>query len=522
MKWKDLLHNTFHFFALANAYSTSLYASAETSLRELQLTSASAPSAATDWWSTDSIKTLRVDRGWVKSAKFSPDGKWVASAGDPNGAIHIWDAASGGAAISTIEAHTNKIGSIDFSIDGTKLVSGSYDSKVKIWNVGSGGALTLRNTFDHGDEVQAVKFSPDGKYVASGGWDSMIKIWNPSGGVQTENCVASGDYYDEDGGLCYTLHGHTNYTLSLAFTPDSKTLASGSDDKMVRLWDMENGTELGLFAGHTSPVNSVDFTQDGTQLASGSVYKTINIWDFHNNNLIRNQTITAHINSVNSVAFSPDGKYLASGSFDASVKLWKRTSNYDLVVTFNAHADPVYSVNFSPDSQKIASTTNDKTIRIWGKPCKPGQYGSHPDCTSCAPGTFTNKRGMDRCIPCAAGAFQEDEGAKECVKCAVGGFCPGDGTDGSGFTLCPVGTCNDIKGGTNEASCIKCSIALGTLHLIAAGSFVLCVLLYLYLRYTIKLLAAKKAEFVMKEAEAKRIAAEEQGLEFVLLTETVH
>ena len=166
---------------------------------------------------------------------------------------------------------------------------------------------------------------------------------------------------------------------------------------------MEDGTKLGSFVGHADSIESVDFTLDGTQLASGSYDSKTIIWDFDNSNLNRNQTITAHDDSVASVAFSPDGKYLASGSWDNSVKIWKRGNNYNIVVTFNAHKDYVYSVNFSPDSQKIASASEDNTIRIWGKACKPGQYGSHPNCTSCAPGTFTNKGGMDRYIPCAAG-----------------------------------------------------------------------------------------------------------------------
>ena len=83
---------------------------------------------------------------------------------------------------------------------------------MKIWNVDSGGALSLNNTLDHGGSVNVVKFSPDGKYVASGGHDNKIRIWN------------------EDGGILHTLTGHTDWVSSLVFTPNSNTLVSGSGD----------------------------------------------------------------------------------------------------------------------------------------------------------------------------------------------------------------------------------------------------------------------------------------------------
>jgi len=162
----------------------------------------------------------------------------------------------GGAAIQNLTDHTSAVNSLDFNSDGTKLVSGSDDKTVKLWNIGNSGILSNPITLNkHTNAVYAVKFSLDGKFIASGSKDSKIKIWDVNDG----------------GALIHTLTEHTGMVTCLSFSPDGKTLASGSHDGPIRLWDMENGgTAIGLFRGHTRMVNSIDFSPDGTELASGS------------------------------------------------------------------------------------------------------------------------------------------------------------------------------------------------------------------------------------------------------------
>jgi eukaryotic-like serine/threonine-protein kinase len=160
--------------------------------------------------------------------------------------------------------------------------------------------------------------------------------------------------------LTYTLRGHTEGIYSVAFSPDSKLLASGSDDSTVKLWDVTSGRELKTLKGHTWNVISVDFSPDGRTLASGSRDYAIKLWDVDSGRELK--TLTGHSHQVHSVAFSPDGKILASGSNDRTAKIWDMTSWRELKTL--RHPEEVMAAEFSPDGKQLASCSGN-SIMLW-------------------------------------------------------------------------------------------------------------------------------------------------------------
>jgi WD40 repeat protein len=203
--------------------------------------------------------------------------------------------------------------------------------------------------FGHTDIVFSVAFSPDGKTLASGSGDDTIILWD----------VASRQPLGEP------LQGHSNWVLSVAFSPDGKTLASGSGDDTIILWDVASRQPLGKpLRGHTSSVYSVAFSPDGKTLASGSSDNSIRLWDVASRQPL-GKPLQGHAGSVYSVAFSPDGKTLASGSYDNTVRLWDVANRQSLGEPLQGHSSWVYSVAFSPDGKTLASGGGDRAIRLW-------------------------------------------------------------------------------------------------------------------------------------------------------------
>ena len=180
--------------------------------------------------------------------------------------------------------------------------------------------------------------------LASGSDDKTIRLWD----------VATGERKA-------TLKGHTGNVYSVSFSSDGQTLASGGWDWTIRLWDTTTGRPMKTLTGHTGDVWSISFSPDGQTFASGSGDETIRLWGVGGE---RKTTLKRHAGSVNSVSFSPDGQTLASGSSDKIIHLWDvATGTHKNALT--GHKAVVYSVSFSPDSQTLASGGRRGTIRLW-------------------------------------------------------------------------------------------------------------------------------------------------------------
>ncbi|KIK53591.1 hypothetical protein GYMLUDRAFT_250293 [Collybiopsis luxurians FD-317 M1] len=192
-----------------------------------------------------------------------------------------------------------------FSSNGFKVISGSDDRTVRLWNAVTGEQEMIMN--GHTEEVYSVAFSPDGRKVMSGSDNNTVNIWD----------VATGNRIIE-------IVGHTATVYSVAFSPVGANIVSGSADKTICIWNASTGAKLKQIDGHSRGVRSVAFSFDGVRLVSGSADHTVCIWDAVTGDKV-NQ-MNGHRNEVNSVAFSSNGSWVVSGSDDKTICIWDAAS----------------------------------------------------------------------------------------------------------------------------------------------------------------------------------------------------
>ena len=225
------------------------------------------------------------------------------------------------------------------------------DGNVKRWVYFNLGAVSPHyiTTLEHTRIVQFVTFSPDGATLATGSQDSTIRLWD----LATRRNIAT--------------KKHTYFVYSAAFSPDGATIAVGSSGKRVELLDVATLQKITEFGGHRQYVSSVAFSSDGMTLATGS-WGEVKLWDMGTQ---RNIATLAHEHWVEAVAFSPNGKTLATGSWGgtssldaAAVRLWN-VSTRGIVATLEGHNGRVTSVAFSPDGKTLSSGSDDETVKLW-------------------------------------------------------------------------------------------------------------------------------------------------------------
>jgi len=309
-------------------------------------------------WDGETGELRNTHTGWtseVADVAFSADGRTLAGAMG-NDTVGLWNAQTGMLRrMLKIYTQTHSINSVTFRPDGKVLAGGGFGSVVHLWDAETGEHQNALGE-QYVEAIESVAFNVDGTVLASANRDKTVLLWD----AQT-------------GELRNTLIGHTDWVNSVAFSPDGTTLASASNDMTIRLWDAQTGELRRTFTGHKEAINSVAFSPDGKVLASGSGYiyardasgsqdKTIRLWDVETGTIRR--TFPAQKHNVLCVAFSPDGKVLAASYDDKIIHLWDMQT-YTVHRTLEGHTDDVRSVVFSPDGRTLVSGSQDGTLLLW-------------------------------------------------------------------------------------------------------------------------------------------------------------
>jgi WD40 repeat protein len=268
----------------------------------------------------------------------------------------------------TLSGHTGPITGVAFSSDSQRVASSSKDGTIRIWDLAT-GTETLSIPASQ-DGVFHVTFSPDDQQVTSIGGDGWAKVWDAMNG----QAFLTLDRNSRDNRALLLTR------LAAAISPDGKWLAStkiyeegitrknalpaaGEEDKVVKVWDANAGTEVFTLQGHEGRVTCVAFNFDGQRLASAGADGVVKIWDLQTGQVIH--TCKGHTGEVLSVAFSPGGRYLASGGADQALKTWDVSTGQEHGTLQGHNHNQVTSVAFSRDGRYLASAGSDSSITLW-------------------------------------------------------------------------------------------------------------------------------------------------------------
>lgn len=359
------------------------------------------------------LLTLKGHKNQVSALAFSPDGKTLITASS-YGNIRVWDTT--GSERFTCSGHFKNPLGLVFSETGSTFTSVYHltwnSVQLKDWDVNTGNRISVRflnidNAFAaispdgktiiahnywnrditqlwdvnakracftlkepsrkeqnprHRFEFRAgFTFSPDSTAVASGRQNNVVQLWDTT--ARQPSGIKKFFGFADTRHPRLTIQGHPVHVRTLAFSPDGKMLAVGSNLGAVHLWDAHTGTKLFTLKEHSNKIRALAFSPDGKTLASGSANGKIILWDTENGKQNSTNIVEPRV-TVSQLLFSLDGKILVSGDGSGILHLWDVHTDR-LLSSHAGHTDLIQMLLLSPDGKTLASGSTDGTILLW-------------------------------------------------------------------------------------------------------------------------------------------------------------
>ncbi|KAL0384907.1 UNVERIFIED_CONTAM: Angio-associated migratory cell protein [Sesamum radiatum] len=310
----------------------------------------------------DSIHIFTGHTGELYTAACSPTDATLVATGGGDDKGFLWRITQGDWAFE-LQGHQDSVSSLSFSADGQLLASGSLDGVVKVWDITRG---ELKCTLDgpsggiescfsssfsgHGGSVTCGDFTPDGRTICSGSDDATLRIWNPKTAEIIH--VVRGHPYHTEGLTCLTINS------------DSSLALTGSNDGSVHVVNISTGKVVSSLSAHSDSVECGAFEassrRDGWRAATGGMDKKLIIWDQHSSP----RCICDHEEGVTCLQWLAGSRYIATGCLDGKVRIWDSLSG-DCAKIFTGHSDAIQSIAISANRDFLVSVSLDGTGRVF-------------------------------------------------------------------------------------------------------------------------------------------------------------